>query len=64
MIYDITSFLKLLGGFIGDFFEKLNTVGIRISGLTFTYDLGIGWVLIAFLTISMIITVFWKGAKG
>lgn len=60
MIYDITSFLKLLGRFIGDFFEKLNTVGIRISN----YSLGIGWVLIAFLTISMIITVFWKGAKG
>lgn len=54
---------KLFIGFIGDFLNVLNSkFYLTAFGLSFKVSL-LG-ILVVFLVLSMIITIFWKGAKG
>lgn len=57
---DLTVFFQTFFGWIGSIFNELNSHSISVSGSS----IGLGFLLIAFLITSIIISVFWRGAKG
>jgi hypothetical protein len=52
-------FFELFISFISDIFGLLN----RFSIQSFGYSASLGSILIAFLVIGFVISVFWKGAR-
>lgn len=64
MMVSISAFVELLIDFISNIFGQLNTVGLSLTINGFTYYLGVGYILLALILISMVVTVLWKGAKG
>lgn len=54
------SFFELLGTFFSNIFSVLNTAVFDIGGVV----VSLSDILLGFLGLSIIITVFWKGARG
>ena len=54
------AFIQMVGNFFANIFNLLNTVSFYFGGVTVSYS----ELLLGFIGISIVITVFWKGARG
>lgn len=56
----MTESVKLLFGFIGDIIGVLNDVTFKFYGVTVSF-----WsIIFVFIVIGMMVSVWWRGAKG
>lgn len=53
-------FFEILGDFYSDILFLLNRSQFEFAGV----DVSIGHILLSFISVSMIVSIFWKGAKG
>lgn len=56
----VQSFFELIFDFMNDIFNLLNSARFEFFGTT----VYLGWLLVAFVVISIVVSVFWKGARG
>ena len=54
------NFFQILGNFLSNIFSVLNSAVFDIGGVS----VSLTDILLGFLALSIIITVFWKGAKA
>ena len=57
---DFIEFMGTLGGWINQIYQTINQFGLHFGSTV----IGIGNILITLVLLSMIVSVFWKGARG
>lgn len=57
---DFIEIMGTFGGWINQIYQTINQYGLHFGNTV----IGIGNIFITLLLLSMVITVFWKGARG
>ena len=56
-----TTFTYYLQSWLLGLFNFLNSIVIDTY---YGFEIRVGWLLVAFIVLSMVISLFWKGARG
>lgn len=56
----MTQFVTFIASCIAILFNTINSVSFDLFG----YSVSLGFILLSMIIISMVVSVFWKGAKG